>query len=129
MNFNISDVSTTKMTSKGQVVIPEEIREYMNLESGVKFLVMATTDSIIFKKIHPIPPEDIDALLSKSHAFAQKHGITENDIEQAIMDVRKARKKNKIITSDLKVASAKRRKVAARTKKITKGSSRSKRRK
>lgn len=129
MSFNISDVSTTKMTSKGQVVIPEEIREYMNLKSGVKFLVMATTDSIIFKKIHPIPQEDINELLEKSHALAKEHGITENDIEQAILDVRKARKKNKIKASEFKEVSVERRKVAARSKKSTKGSVKSKRRK
>lgn len=94
MNFNISDVSTTKMTSKGQVVIPEEIREYMGLESGVKFLVMASDDSIIFKKITPIPKQDIKALLESSHRFAKEHGITEKDLEQAIADIRKERKLN-----------------------------------
>jgi len=51
MNVPMSDISTTKMTSKGQVVIPEAIREYMHLESGAKFIVMATNDSIIFKKV------------------------------------------------------------------------------
>ena len=48
MSISLSDISTTKMSSKGQVVIPEEIREYMHLESGVKLIVMATNDSIIF---------------------------------------------------------------------------------
>jgi AbrB family looped-hinge helix DNA binding protein len=90
MNFNMSDVSTTKMTSKGQVVIPEEIREHMHLEAGVKFIVMATDDSIIFKKINPISRNDIKSLLDASHAIAREYEINENDIEQAINDVRKS---------------------------------------
>lgn len=92
MNFNISDVSTTKMTSKGQVVIPEEIREHMNLEPGVKFLIMASEDSIIFKKINPLPKSDIRALLVKSHAMAKEYGITEDDILQDIAEVRRMRR-------------------------------------
>lgn len=91
MNFNISDVSTTKMTSKGQVVIPEEIRNHMHLESGVKFLVMATDDSILFKRIHP-PKQDFIALLEASHQLAKEHGVTEADIEEAIIESRKARR-------------------------------------
>lgn len=92
MNFNMSEVSTTKMTSKGQVVIPEEIREYMGLESGVKFLVMASDDSIIFKKINPIPEQDIKALLNESQKVAKEYGITEEDLDEAIAASRKAQK-------------------------------------
>lgn len=90
MNFNISEVSTTKMTSKGQVVIPEEIRDYMNLEPGVKFLIMASEDSIIFKKIQPLPKRDIRALLEKSQAMAKECGITQSDLDEAIAESRRA---------------------------------------
>lgn len=91
MNFNMSDVSTTKMTSKGQVVIPEEIRDHMQLESGVRFLVLASDDSILFKRIYP-PKQDFIALLEASHKLAKKHGVTEADIEDAIIESRKARR-------------------------------------
>ena len=91
----ISDISTTKMTSKGQVVIPEEIREYMHLESGAKFIVMATGDSIIFKKVAPIPQKDIRKLLKASQDLAKKYKFNEKEIPDVISNVRKAKKKEK----------------------------------
>lgn len=93
MNTPMSDISTTKMTSKGQVVIPEEIREYMNLESGVKFIVMAMGDSIIFKKINPISQQDIKQLLKKSHAMAKKLKLKKSDIPKVIKEVRASKSK------------------------------------
>jgi len=99
MHISMSDISTTKMTSKGQVVIPEEIREYMHLESGVKFIVMATSDSIIFKRVMPIPQKDIKLLLKASQAMAKKYKFKEKDIPDLISEVR-ASKKNKQIKTD-----------------------------
>jgi len=96
MHISLSDISTTKMTSKGQVVIPEEIREYMHLESGVKFIVMATSDSIIFKKITLIPQKDIKHLLKASQAMAKKYKFKEKDISDIISEVRATKKVRKI---------------------------------
>lgn len=94
MNFSTSGVSTTKMTSKGQVVIPEEIRDYMHLESGAKFIVMATDDSIVFKKINPIPADDLKALLKSSQRLANQYNLQEPDILKTVQQVR-AKKKQK----------------------------------
>ncbi len=44
-------VSITKISSKGQVVIPAEIREKMNLEEGNLLIVSDSEDSIFMKKI------------------------------------------------------------------------------
>ncbi|WP_371440183.1 AbrB/MazE/SpoVT family DNA-binding domain-containing protein, partial [Piscirickettsia salmonis] len=35
------------MSSKGQVVIPEEIRERLGLAAGVKFVVVGDKDTVI----------------------------------------------------------------------------------
>ena len=98
MSVSMSDISTTKMTSKGQVVIPEEIREYMHLESGVKFIVMATSDSIIFKKITPIPQKDVRLLLKASRAMAKKYRFKEKDIPEAMAAARATKKIKKTKT-------------------------------
>jgi AbrB family looped-hinge helix DNA binding protein len=91
MTIPMSEISTTKMTSKGQVVIPEEIREYMHLESGVKFIVMATGDSIIFKKITPIPQKDVKHLLKASREIDKKYKFNEKEIPDIISEVRKSK--------------------------------------
>lgn len=59
---------TTKMTTKGQVVIPEEIRTALDLEIGVKFLVSVVEDVIIFKKIDPMPKKELRRLLKAAVA-------------------------------------------------------------
>ena len=44
------EIEITKITSKGQVVIPREIREKANIEEGEKFFVYFNGDSIILKR-------------------------------------------------------------------------------
>jgi len=43
----MKSISTTKMSSKGQVVIPEEIRKKLGLESGSRFMVVGDKDVVI----------------------------------------------------------------------------------
>jgi AbrB family looped-hinge helix DNA binding protein len=105
MHMPMSEVSTTKMTSKGQVVIPEEIREYMHLESGVKFIVMATSDSIIFKRVMPIPQKDVKQLLKASQAMAKKYKFKESDLQGVVSEVRGT---TKVKSSKTKRAATKR---------------------
>ena len=46
------EVETTKMSTRGQIIIPKEIREYINAEEGTLFTV-ATLDeeTLIMKKL------------------------------------------------------------------------------
>ena len=43
-------LETTKLSQRGQVVIPMEIREKLNLETGNKFFVIASDNSLILQK-------------------------------------------------------------------------------
>lgn len=45
--------TTTKLSSKGQVVIPEVIREQLHLKEGDQFVVIGQGDTVIFKRITP----------------------------------------------------------------------------
>ena len=45
------DIEITKMTSKGQVVIPQSLRQSMGIKEGEKFLVYDIRDEIILKRI------------------------------------------------------------------------------
>ncbi len=100
MSLSTSNVSTTKMTSKGQVVIPEEIRDYMHLESGVKFIVMAAGDSIVFKKISPIPTQDLKSLLKASRQLAKEYSLEESEITETIKTVRTSKRKKALATKE-----------------------------
>ena len=83
-------IATTKMSSKGQVVIPEIIRKNLNLKPGTQFTVIGEKDVVILKSITPPSIEDFDELILKARQAAKKAGMTKSDIAEAI---RKARGK------------------------------------
>lgn len=49
--LNMVEASTTKVSSKGQVVIPANVRKAANLKKGEKILAIAIDDTIVLKKI------------------------------------------------------------------------------
>lgn len=83
------NLSTTKLSSKGQVVIPEDIREAMGLETGVQFVVVHQGDSIMLKVISEPSMKKLKALRAKVRDQAQKAGLKEGDLEEAISQSRK----------------------------------------
>lgn len=81
--------ATTKLSSKGQVVIPEAVRDELKLEEGAQFMVIAQGDAVILKLIAPPRPAEIKALLAESHAQAKAAGIKKSDLKKAIKKVRR----------------------------------------
>ncbi len=73
------EVQITTTSPKGQVVIPQEIREHMKIESGTKFAVYGRGDTIIFKKVELPTIKDFERLAKFGRAFAKVKGIKEKD--------------------------------------------------
>jgi AbrB family looped-hinge helix DNA binding protein len=84
----MSNLATTKMSSKGQVVIPEGIRKRLGLKAGVQFVVVGDKDVVILKAISPPSMEDFDALISEARKQVRKAGMKRSDITAAIAKVR-----------------------------------------
>ena len=80
--------ATTKLSSKGQVVIPEAIRERLGLEAGVQFVVVAEGDVVVLKVLNAPKMSDFKALLDKAQESAGAAGLTPEDVEEAIRHVR-----------------------------------------
>ena len=80
--------ATTKMTSKGQVVIPEQIRERLGLKPGSQFVVLGEKDTVIFKAISPPSMEEFDELVAEARRQARKAGVKQLDVARAIAKVR-----------------------------------------
>ena len=81
-------VSTTKMSSKGQVVIPEQIREQLSLEAGSQFVVVGDKDVVILKRIAAPVLGEFDGLIRKARSQAKSAGLKKSDIERAIQQAR-----------------------------------------
>jgi AbrB family looped-hinge helix DNA binding protein len=86
-------LASTKMSSKGQVVIPQEIREAMGFKPGARFMVVTVGSDLVFKAMPQPDLKEFRALAKKVQAAAKKAGITPKDVEQAIKDVRARRKR------------------------------------
>jgi AbrB family looped-hinge helix DNA binding protein len=83
--------STTKLSSRGQIVIPEEIRNRLGLEPGAQFVVVGEGDIIILKALKAPRPEEFKKLLNQVQDAARKAGMTPEDVERAIREVRAAK--------------------------------------
>ncbi len=81
-------VETTKMSSKGQIVIPEEIRNRLGLKTGDKFLVVGDKDVVILKALSSPSLNEFDDLIKKARRQASVAGLKRSDIANAIAKAR-----------------------------------------
>ncbi len=87
----MADFSTTKMSSKGQVVIPDAIRKRLGLEPGDEFVVVAGQGAIILKAIEPPSMSQFEELMADAHRQARRAGLKRSDIAAAVTEARKGR--------------------------------------
>ena len=80
--------STTKLSTRGQVVIPEEIRNRLGLEPGEQFVVIGEGDVVVLKTLKPPRLEELKPLLDKVQKAAEAAGVTPEDVERVIAEVR-----------------------------------------
>ena len=81
--------ATAKLSSKGQIVIPEEVRLIMGLKEGMQFVVIGEGDTVILRMITPPSREEMQQLLAESKAYAKKVGLKKADIKKALSKARR----------------------------------------
>ncbi len=84
-------IEITSVSSRGQIVIPQSLRNRMKIHEGEKFVVIGEDNTIVLKKLEMPSFSGIDKLLKKTREFARKKGIKESDVEEAIKQTRKKR--------------------------------------
>ena len=84
-------IATTKMSSKGQVVIPENIRDDLGLEPGSQFVVVGENDVVILKSITPPSMKNFDDLIKNARKQARGVGMKKSDVKSAIKKARSSR--------------------------------------
>ena len=83
------NIATTKLSSKGQVVIPEDVRKELGLEPGAQFVVMGEGDLVILKKIEAPDRSEFRALAKKVRSQARKAGMKRSDVKKAVRTARR----------------------------------------
>ena len=84
----MAEIATTKMSSKGQVVIPEDIRKRLGLEPGSQFVVIGEDDTVILKSIAAPEMNEFDELIARARSQARKAGMKQSDIASAVEKIR-----------------------------------------
>jgi len=84
----MSVVEITTLSSKGQIVIPNKIRDELGVKSGSKFVVISDGSNILLKHIEKPPVETFKKLITRSQSYARKHGLKKADVKNAIKKVR-----------------------------------------
>ncbi len=80
--------SVTRMSSRGRVVIPEEVRTRMGLGTGSQFMVLGDGDVVILKAIRGDTMKDFDRLIGQAEASAKRAGVTPEGVEEAVRSAR-----------------------------------------
>ncbi len=83
----------TRLSERGQIVIPTEIRRKMHLKEGERFIVMGLDDTIVLRKIELSEERlRLKDLIQRSRKRASKVGFSDKEIEQLIAKTRTASK-------------------------------------
>jgi AbrB family looped-hinge helix DNA binding protein len=80
--------ATTRMSSKGQIVIPEAIRKQLNLKAGAQFVVVGEDDVVILKALTTPGIETFEALIQQARQQAKLAGLKRSDISTAVLRAR-----------------------------------------
>lgn len=79
------EASTTKVSSKGQIVIPVNVRRAARLRKGEKVLAIAIDDTVVLKKI---VDRSFEESLKPVWEKVRKMGLSEGDINALIEEAR-----------------------------------------
>ncbi len=85
----MENIEVTSISSRGQVVIPQNLREKLRINEGEKFVVIGEDNMIILKKLEMPSFSGVDKLLRKTREFTKRKGLKEPDIEGVIRQVRR----------------------------------------
>lgn len=82
-------MDTTKLSSKGQVILPAAIRAANQWEPGVEFAVENTIDGVLLRPIKSVPTTTLDEVIGCTGYAGKAHSVA--DMDKAITAELKAR--------------------------------------
>ena len=82
----------TKLSSKGQIVIPRDIMERLSVKEGNLFVIADRDDSICLKKIEPLKMKTWNEATKPFREAARKSKFTKDDLDRIILEVRANKK-------------------------------------
>ncbi len=79
-----------KMSPKGQLVVPQDIRETEDFEPGDRFIAMPVKEGVLFKKVEmPNVKAEFEKLSKDIQEQFKKQKVTSRDVSEAVRWARK----------------------------------------
>lgn len=82
-------LATTRLSSKGQIVIPDEVRKNLGLHTGDQFVVVGENDVILLKMISEPQLKNFAQLVQVARKKAHQVKLKKNAIKSAVVEARK----------------------------------------
>ncbi len=84
------EIELTRISEKGQVVIPSQIRKKLIIQKSDRFLVFGDKDTVILKRIdRPQIKKTFDEIAEPLRKAATEFGLTKEYLQHTIKEVRK----------------------------------------
>lgn len=77
--------ATTRVSSKGQVVIPEAVKKAANVREGEDLLVVAIGDTIVMKKLSDVTFEEVARPIWQA---VRAMGLSGEDLDELIEEAK-----------------------------------------
>lgn len=84
----MTQIQVTSVSSKGQVVIPNDIRETLGISIGMKMIVFTDGDNLLLKPIQAPNFATFKKLIKESKQIVTKSGLKKYKIQKFIKQVR-----------------------------------------
>ena len=84
-----------QIDKRGQIVIPKDIRQELDIDEGTGFWAYTLTDEgILLKKVNPEPLENQEKIISELDEKSDKVKIKKSNIARSIDNYKKTKKGN-----------------------------------
>lgn len=85
-------INVLTLSTKGQLVLPNDLRKNLSLEPGDKIIAYWSNDSIVLKKLELPSDNDFEKEIDETVKYAKENGIKEQDISNIIKAYRSGKR-------------------------------------
>ena len=87
----MAEVELVKMSAKGQLVVPKEIREQEDFKPSDRFIPFPVNNGVLFKRIKmPNVKQEFLSLSKEIEKQFKRQKVTQKDVDEAITWARKS---------------------------------------
>lgn len=89
------NIDIVRVSSKGQIALPVDMRKALSISDGDGLAVFATDEVIVLKPLRLPTAKEFSKWLEEAQAWAKEAGVTEEDLGGIVKSVRIKKRKRK----------------------------------